>query len=417
MAGRALAAAAEDERREREEGETTERRHGKLSYNDLARAAVAIVLSALVRCGSIGDYPRTEQNEMTRHARLHGARWLLGLGLGLGLGLASSDALAGEEARLGVHFESLVSGDKQPQIVLEPPEAVSSVTIRLERQDGPTSSLSSGTIGAGARKLLAVSQPFGEYSYSAHFDATFANGGKTAFDMKFSLTRVDKLKLELQPEDVNLEKRTLAFRSNNPVQSASLELFGKDGQKLKTVERKLGGAPGGAPIPFTWDDPGAEILYMDFKVTDVAGFWKGIRLSPFRVDIPHEEVEFESGKWDIRATEEPKLKKTLGLIKEALDKYGKLIDIRLYVAGYTDTVGSKEANRTLSQSRARAIAGWYAKSGLRIPIFYQGFGEEVLAKPTADETAEQANRRALYILSGQIPASSPSLPRANWTKL
>ena len=34
-----------------------------------------------------------------------------------------------------------------------------------------------------------------------------------------------------------------------------------------------------------------------------------------------------------------------------------------------------------------------------IPIYFQGFGEEVLAKPTPDETDEPLNRRALYILS------------------
>ncbi|MBM4376441.1 MAG: OmpA family protein [Deltaproteobacteria bacterium] len=350
---------------------------------------------------------------MTRTMARQAASWCFALGLAL----ATGEAIAGEEARLGLHFQSLVSGDEQPAIVVAPPEGVASLSVQLERADGNASRLSSGPIGAGARKVLPVSQPFGEFGYSAHVDATFVAGGKTSFDIKFSLTRVDKLKLELAPEDVHLDKRTLGFRINNPAKRATLELYGKSGAKLATVERDLGGAAGGTPLTFTWEPLKEEILYMDFKVTDVAGFWKGIRLSPFSVDIPHEEVEFESGKWDIRASEQPKLQKTLGLIKEALDKYGKLIDIRLYVAGYTDTVGSKEANRTLSQSRARAIAGWYAKSGLRIPIFYQGFGEEVLAKPTADETAEQANRRALYILSGQIPASSPSLPRANWTKL
>lgn len=384
-----------------------------MAYTVARRDAVAIVLVGLVRPEAIGDYPRTVRPTMVRTAMRTGVGWLFGLGLALACG----DALAGEEARLGIHFEQLVSGDKQPQIVLEPPEPVASVTVRLERQDGTTTTLTSGAVGAGGRKLLAVTQPFGEFAYAAHFDATFAKGDKTSFDMKFSLTRVDKLKLELQPEDVNLDKRTLVFRVNNPVRSASLELYGRNGQKLATVERPMQGAPGGTAHTFAWDDPKAEVLYMDFKVTDVAGFWKGVRLSPFRVDIPHEEVEFESGKWDIRASEEPKLKKTLGLIKDALDKYGKLIEMRLYVAGYTDTVGSKESNRTLSQNRARAIASWYAKSGLRIPIHYQGFGEDVLAKPTPDETDEQANRRAVYILSGQTPGTSTSLPRASWSKL
>ena len=91
--------------------------------------------------------------------------------------------------------------------------------------------------------------------------------------------------------------------------------------------------------------------------------------------------------------------------------------LKLFVAGYTDTVGSHSANQSLSNNRARSIAQWYRQNGLRIPIYYQGFGEEVLAKPTPDETDEPANRRALYILSSQQPATSESLPRSKWRRL
>lgn len=334
-----------------------------------------------------------------------------------GASLISGSAWAGEEARLGVHFQSLVSGSEQPGIVLEPPEAVRSVTIKLQRKDGPTTTLSAASIGAGGRKILAVPQPVGEFSYTADFDAVFGSGDKSTFHMDFSLTRVDKLRLDLAREDVNLDARTVSFRINNPAKSATLELFGKSGARLATVEKSLANAPGGTLLSLSWQDPGDDLLYMDLKVTDVAGFWKGIRLTPFSVNIPHEEVVFETAKWEIRPSEEPKLKKTLGLIKDALDKHGKLIELRLYVAGYTDTVGTKESNRTLSNQRARAIASWFAQNGIRVPIFFQGFGEDVLAKPTPDETDEQANRRALYILSSQTPAASTHLPKTNWTRL
>lgn len=346
----------------------------------------------------------------------------------LGIALASRAALAGDESRLGVRFQQIVSGDDHPSILLEPREGVVSLKIRLERTEAASQgsaagggsqsapALSSGALAAGTHKALTVTQPFGTFDYTAHFETKFANGDNSAFDMKFSLTRVDKLKLELAAEDVNLEKRTLSFRINNPAKSATLEVYGKSGAKLAAVAKNLAGTPGGTAIAMSWTDPGEEVLYIELKVTDVAGFWKGMRLSPFTVNIPHEELEFESGKSDIRPTEEPKLQKTLGLIKDALEKYGKLIDMRLYVAGYTDTVGSKESNRVLSANRARAIAGWYAKNGLRIPIFFQGFGEDALAKPTPDETAEQANRRALYILAGQTPSTTTNLPKANWAR-
>jgi outer membrane protein OmpA-like peptidoglycan-associated protein len=347
----------------------------------------------------------------------------------LGMALAGGEAFAGEEARLGLQLQALVSGNDQPAILLAPGEGVANVKVRLERAQAaspgsspasaqaPVTNLSSGAIAAGSRKTLSVTQPFGTFEYTAHFDAKFTNGEASAFDMKFSLTRVDKLQLELSPENVNLDARTLSFRINNPGKVATIELYGKSGTKLATVEKSLAGTPGGTAVSMSWGAPAEELLYLDVKVTDVAGFWKGVRLTPFSVNIPHEEVEFESGKFDIRGDQEPKLKKTLSLIKDALDQHGKLIELRLYVAGYTDTVGSKDSNRILSQNRARSIAAWFSRNGIKVPIFYQGFGEDVLAKPTPDETAEQANRRALYILSSQTPASSTNLPKSSWSRL
>jgi outer membrane protein OmpA-like peptidoglycan-associated protein len=331
------------------------------------------------------------------------------------LGLSTHAAASPES--LGVRLVAVVSGDDQPGIELNPSEAVRNLTVKLTRSDGQASTLTGGAIAAGTKKVLSVKQPVGKFEYKAHFDVSWGSGSSESFDMQFDLTRVEKLKLELAPQDVNLDTRTMTFKLNNPGKSASLEIFGKSNDKIATVTKDLAGVAGGTPITINWNDPGQEIVYMDLKVTDIAGFWKGVRLTPFSVSIPHEEVEFETGKWEIRPSEEPKLKKTLGLIKDALDKHGKLIELRTYVAGYTDTVGSKESNKTLSNNRARAIAAWFQKNGLKVPIFYQGFGEEVLAKPTPDETPEQANRRALYVLSSQTPAISTQLPKQNWTRL
>jgi outer membrane protein OmpA-like peptidoglycan-associated protein len=57
----------------------------------------------------------------------------------------------------------------------------------------------------------------------------------------------------------------------------------------------------------------------------------------------------------------------------------------------------------LSQRRAQAIAAWFRKRGLRIPIAFEGFGEHALAVATADDTDEPRNRRVDYILSVEEP--------------
>jgi outer membrane protein OmpA-like peptidoglycan-associated protein len=91
--------------------------------------------------------------------------------------------------------------------------------------------------------------------------------------------------------------------------------------------------------------------------------------------------------------------------------------VKLFVAGYTDTVSDRDHNQRLSDARAKSIASWFRRKGLRIPIFYQGFGEDVLAKPTPDEKPEPANRRALYLLASQRPATGGQLPRDAWKEL
>jgi outer membrane protein OmpA-like peptidoglycan-associated protein len=137
---------------------------------------------------------------------------------------------------------------------------------------------------------------------------------------------------------------------------------------------------------------------------------------PFEVHIPHDDVIFASGKWDIRTEEQIKLSDTLVKLKAALLKHGKLIKIQLYVGGYTDTVGPPSENQTLSERRAQSIARWFRKNGIRIPIYYEGFGERVLAVPTPDNTNEARNRRAVYILSNGNP-SGGAVSNAHWKTL
>ena len=177
----------------------------------------------------------------------------------------------------------------------------------------------------------------------------------------------------------------------------------------------FGAAPGTA-LELAWPEVEGDIVRMDLKVTDVAGFWVGMQITPFSIEIPHEEVVFESGQAAVRDSEAPKLQTTLGHIRKALDTHGTLLQLKLFVAGYTDTVGGAAYNKDLSTRRARAIAQWFRKHGVRVPIFYQGFGEGVQAKPTPDETDEPANRRALYILSSQVP-SGKDVPTNAWKKL
>ncbi|MFW5966579.1 MAG: OmpA family protein, partial [Persicimonas sp.] len=71
----------------------------------------------------------------------------------------------------------------------------------------------------------------------------------------------------------------------------------------------------------------------------------------------------------------------------------------------------------LSNDRARALARWFREAGLDIPVYYQGFGESVLAVDTPDETEEPKNRRAVYVLGNAQPPTSETFPKSNWKEV
>jgi outer membrane protein OmpA-like peptidoglycan-associated protein len=336
---------------------------------------------------------------------------------GILLVLWSPPALAGDEARLGVGIKAMAAGKDRPALLLEPRDPVKKLEVALARSDGKKLTLRSGVIKAGQRKELPIDQPPGELGYEAHFKVVWGDGETSDFSITFKLTRVGELKLSIGPEDVDLDGRRLQCRTTNPAASAELTIYGEAEQVLAVVQETYEAAVPGTNLVLAWEPLKAEIVSMQLKVTDVAGFWTGMRITPFSIEIPHDDLVFDSGKSNVRADQEPKLGVTMGFVNEALAKHQTLLELKLFVAGYTDSVGSKGSNVELSQARARSIAAWFRGHGLKIPIYYQGFGEDVLAKPTPDETEEPANRRAVYILASQQPPVSKTIPRRSWHKL
>jgi len=331
--------------------------------------------------------------------------------------LATGEVFANPAKDLGVSFTTNVSGKELPAIYLSPTRDVRSVAIALSRDDGKKLTLSARNVTSGSKETLTVRQETGSFAYEAKFDVVWSDGEETSFTMKFSLNRSAKLELTLKKEDVDLDGRKLTFSINNPIKLAELIIVGKSGKTLKHVKQTYRTTKKNQRLELSWPDPGGDVKYMDLKVHDATGFWKGIRLTPISIAIPHDDVEFASGKWTIRDSEEPKLEATMKQIRAELAEHGTLLSLKLYIAGFTDTVGSPASNMTLSRNRARAIANWFRKEGLKVPIFYQGFGESALAVQTPDETDEPRNRRALYILASQVPSKSRTLPKQNWAKL
>jgi outer membrane protein OmpA-like peptidoglycan-associated protein len=221
------------------------------------------------------------------------------------------------------------------------------------------------------------------------------------------------LAVQLTKNDIDLAARTISFRLNRPAESAELTVLDEAGNQLAERVEVYGGAPSGTVLTIGWPElpKSVENFRIDLKFCDVDEFWVGLSICRFQGHVPHEEVVFESGKWEIRPGERTKLDEAIPRIVEMVER-SKACDDQgnaLYVAGYTDTVGSIADNRELSRKRARAIAEYLLAGGLakkKISVYVRGFGEEVQAVTTEDNVDEQKNRRADYIVSN-FPPSMP----------
>jgi outer membrane protein OmpA-like peptidoglycan-associated protein len=226
------------------------------------------------------------------------------------------------------------------------------------------------------------------------------------------------LKVEVDKTRVDLAARKLEVRMNHRAGKVELKVFGATGDApLARAEHDFSGHAAGDALTVTWPDPGSEVARIDLRAYDADGLWVGLALIPWSVYIPHEEVNFATDSAAIAATESPKLDGSLKLITDAVRKHRELGAIKLFIAGHTDTVGATGYNLKLSQKRAQSIASWFRSHGLRVPIFYEGFGEQALLVATPDETDEGRNRRVDYILAVEEPALKSATFHAAWKRI
>ncbi len=325
--------------------------------------------------------------------------------------LVSSTAFAQAGFQYKVNKKVRV-GEGYPSLVLKATGDISEGTVTFKRSDGKSFTKKIGSMSAGSTKTIPIKQPAGTHSYKVTIEATGSAGETVETNLDFKATLVQELELKVNPNEARIGKGEIPVHANRPIDRVETEIFDSNGKKLYSGTQSLGGKKG----QFLVEWPAKEdVGGIRLKAYDVDGFWRSILLEPFWVEIPHKEVIFNFGKASWDKSEEPKLEDTLENIREAMKKHkDKGLQMQLYIAGYTDTVGSKSDNLKLSTARARSIARWFRKNGLDIPVYYQGFGESVLAVKTPDETKNEKNRRAIYVLGNARPPISKALPKSNW---
>jgi outer membrane protein OmpA-like peptidoglycan-associated protein len=271
-----------------------------------------------------------------------------------------------------------------------------------------------GPVGPGQDLLVVLgglSEGVSPCSGRASFEGPDGAVGDWVIDLNVAV--LPHLGFEVRREDVDRVARTAVLHPSRPLARVAARLVGPEGVDLGPVAVDL--TDPSAPV-LRWTTA-EEIVRIDVEAADASNFGAQLELSPWSYIIPHADIEFATGDHAISAAEAPKLEATLVELNKVLARYGSVVRVQLFIAGYTDTVGEHAMNQALSERRARSIAAWFCGRGVDLPISYQGFGERVLAVLTGDEVDEPRNRRAVYVLAADAPTGVADLPGAAWRRL
>jgi outer membrane protein OmpA-like peptidoglycan-associated protein len=295
-------------------------------------------------------------------------------------------------------------------------ERIMGFELKLERSDGKKIDVKGGG-KPGVTRVIELPQGEGKYGYKGDLSINLPDGTSQSMPLEFDTELYSPMRVTWKGEWVDLPGRKLKFTANRPVTKVELQVLMDTGKRAFDGEIPFKSEAPGTVLEVTWPELSGRVMHINLRAFDAEDQYNGFELNPWTIDIPHEEVQFDTGKWDVRASETGKLDKSYHLIDDAVLKYGSMADVKLYIAGHTDTVAAKDYNRTLSLNRAKAIGAYFRKKGLRIPIFAEGFGEEALKVQTPDETDEQQNRRADYFLSIEPPTVTNATFAPKWQKL
>lgn len=324
--------------------------------------------------------------------------------------LATMSAWAGE---LEFGYSPTLGPGEQPMLSVTVPRSVDSIWIQVEA-GGQSWDFERAGMGAGEQFKVHWGRDSSVTEALATIRCEFSDGYVEAVQVPVSYSYAGRLEVDLSRASADIMQRTLTVDVNQPVERAEITALGARKMVLDKRTVDIGDGPGSISVP--WIGDASDVVLLDVTL-HTANAWAGFTYSPWFLDIPHDDVVFETGKWDIDPLEEPKLQALKKELEDVIDKYGSVVQVKLFIGGCTDTVGSAASNRTLSQNRARAIGDWLNRNGIAIPIFYYGFGESWLAVPTGDEVDNAANRRAVYMVGANPPPSSAGVPAARWSSL
>lgn len=304
-----------------------------------------------------------------------------------------------------------------PAVKLVIREPIRGYRLALKRNDGRELDVK-GSGKAGTQRTIRLESEVGHFSWAGTVSIDFPNGSIGEMPLEFETDVAGPLVMKIDKDrDIDLVNRKLVLRMSNPASRVTLKVKMDTGLYAFNGDVPFEGQPANAPLLLTWPEAPGAIMQISVVAHDLVGAYTGTDFFPWAIEIPHEEVVFDSGQALIRPDQQSKLDHSAKLIAEAVDKFGRFADVKLFIAGHTDTVGALESNRTLSLNRASALVRAFKVRGVKIPVFFEGFGEEALALETADEVDELRNRRAQYFVAINPPVVTSAKFAPRWQQL
>jgi outer membrane protein OmpA-like peptidoglycan-associated protein len=340
----------------------------------------------------------------------------LQLGLNFLFILATAQSAWAEAVTISLEPKA-VRGRGFPSISLHILEPIAGFRLELVREGGEKVDVKGGG-NPGVVRTIDLSHPDGAAHWKGTVLVNLPNAQQLTLPVEFDTEILGPLEISIDKnKDIDVAGRRLGFRLNHPIAKVNLRVLMDSGRFAFDGDVAFAGEAAGTPLEVRWPEAPGRVFRIDLKAWDTSNYFRGVTMTPWQLDVPHEEVNFASGSFEIPHPEQGKLESSFAKVNEGVERFGTLAKVQLYIAGHTDTVGTNESNRTLSLSRARAIGQYFRKKGLKIPIFVEGFGEEALLVSTRDESDEPRNRRAEYIIATENPTTknTPFVPR--WQRL
>lgn len=299
---------------------------------------------------------------------------------------------------------------ENPALFITPARAVAELYVEIEA-GGKTYTFTRKNAAPGVQQRFEWPRDTKVTEATAFVRARFADGDVSEQQVPIRYSYEMPLKVDLSRARADIQARTITVSVSARVTSAEITVYGAHKAVLDQLTVPVNAGPGEITLSFPGDP--SEVVLVVVKLQNETA-WTTFDYSPWFLNVPHEDILFDSGSAAIPASEVWKMEATLRQLQEIADKYGSVVPIKLYIAGCTDTVGSAEMNRDLSARRAQAIAAWLKAHGFTYPIYTYGFGETLLATPTGDETDNAANRRVLYMVGTMPPPAGSGVPSVSW---